>query len=566
MKRQILSVLFGAALVAPAACSEGDLAGTPLDGVGFDAGSSGDDASTTGDATCTPEPETPIDPATLPSCCMDGAAHCVPQAHVPGVVQPYLASCTGGYCVPDPYIRTGKVEKPVHCQSLGMADGVCLSVCIPQVATYKTLLPQSTCAPDERCAPCISPLDKKTTGACDIGSGGGGVCKPGEGGAPPSDGGSPAMDCPHTGAPIIDPVAAMLPACYAAGGAHCLDKALVPAAMASRLAMCATGLCVPDDFIKAGGNFIPKTCASVGGDEGRCLHMALPEVAAQASMLKQSSCATYEKCVPCFDPRTSMSTGACGLSCDPGSKSGPPTCPHVGPPYIDPATYPACGSHGGAHCMDTASVPSNLQSQLAHCTGGFCVPDVFIGAAGRFVPPTCNSIGGGEGRCLHETIPQVASQSNLPRSTCAAYEKCVPCTNPIDGTDTGSCHLSCDPGLARPKFVFPGCCNLGGATRGKCVPASMVPSSEASQLGTDTCNSGNLCAPTENLLPTFHPQTCTAFALVYFGNYSGVCLSDCLQFSGIQGLVIKQGDCDGIHQCVPCYTPGGQPSGAPGCN
>lgn len=216
--------------------------------------------------------------------------------------------------------------------------------------------------------------------------------------------------------------------------------------------------------------------------------------------------------------------------------------------------------------MDTASVPANLRPQLATCSGGYCVPDVFIGTAGRFVPPTCNSIGGGEGRCLHEKIPQVASQSNLPQSTCASFEKCVPCTNPIDGADTGSCHVSCDPGLARPKFVFPSCCDLGGASRGKCVPASMVPSSEASQLGTDTCSGGNLCAPTENLDPNFRPQTCTAFALVYFGNYSGVCLSDCLQFSGIQGLVIKQGDCDGIHQCVPCYMPGGQPSGAPGCN
>jgi hypothetical protein len=33
----------------------------------------------------------------------------------------------------------------------------------------------------------------------------------------------------------------------------------------------------------------------------------------------------------------------------------------------------------------------------------------------------------------------------------------------------------------------------------------------------------------------------------------------------IQRLIIKQGTCDAIHQCVPCYRPLGQPTGAPGC-
>ena len=76
---------------------------------------------------------------------------------------------------------------------------------------------------------------------------------------------------------------------------------------------------------------------------------------------------------------------------------------------------------------------------------------------------------------------------------------------------------------------------------------------------------GDLCAPSENLATPFHPPTCSAFSLAYFGQYQGVCLSDCLHFAGLQDLIIKQGTCDGIHQCVPCYKPLGQPTGAPGC-
>src|SRR5262249_8828160 len=74
------------------------------------------------------------DPASFPSCCTDGAAHCVPTDHVPASVQPNLAACDGGFCVPDPFIRAGGVIKPLGCHSLGALDGVCLSVCIPKVA------------------------------------------------------------------------------------------------------------------------------------------------------------------------------------------------------------------------------------------------------------------------------------------------------------------------------------------------------------------------------------------------------------------------------------------------
>ena len=85
-------------------------------------------------------------------------------------------------------------------------------------------------------------------------------------------------------------------------------------------------------------------------------------------------------------------------------------------------------------------------------------------------------------------------------------------------------------------------------------------------LGNDddnTCNAATeVCAPTENLDTTFKPATCAADSFV-IGNYTGVCLSDCLDF-GLQGIALDQGNCPEVHTCVPCVQ-GGKPTGAPGC-
>jgi hypothetical protein len=61
-------------------------------------------------------------------------------------------------------------------------------------------------------------------------------------------------------------------------GAHCLASALVPADMADQLAACPDGqsMCVPDEFIRSGGNFIPT-----GQESNRVLvdlHAAEPQV------------------------------------------------------------------------------------------------------------------------------------------------------------------------------------------------------------------------------------------------------------------------------------------------
>jgi hypothetical protein len=93
------------------------------------------------------------------------------------------------------------------------------------------------------------------------------------------------------------------------------------------------------------------------------------------------------------------------------------------------------------------------------------------------------------------------------------------------------------------------------------VPKEAVPASFQANLGQDTCKSEELCAPTENLDPDFKPKTCSAVALL--GPYTGVCLSICLSL-GFQQIGVARGDCDELHQCVPCMALG-MPTGAPGC-
>ncbi len=411
--------------------------GTPIGG-----DNGGGDASTpmptnTGGG-CTNTPPPKVNPADLPKCCMDAPddAHCVPSMYVPSADTVALATCTGGYCVPDKFI-TNPSYQPAKCTAFNNTDGVCLSVCIPQVGMYKTILTQGSCGANELCAPCINPLNMMPSGACDIG--------------------------------------------------------------------------------KTGG-----TCSDAGG----------------------------------------------GPPKDAGTADAAIACPYKGPPIIDPSKLTSCDPNGGAHCLSANLVPPNEQSQLAMCPngGGFCVPDVFIETAGNFIPATCSSYDGAEGRCLSEVIPQVAAQiSQLEQSTCQKYERCVPCYSPLDGTATGACKLSCDPGPTKPPVLFGECCNENNMNDGRCIPSQLVPQNEQSNLSQDVCtNQGDLCVPKEMLDPNFKPPQCTGNGFL-IGQYDGVCLSNCLSF-GIQGIVLDQGTCDDTHTCAPCTNPlTGQPTGAPGC-
>jgi len=260
---------------------------------------------------------------------------------------------------------------------------------------------------------------------------------------------------------------------------------------------------------------------------------------------------------------TSVTTG--------GGDPAEPTCPYDGVP-LNPNSLgaPVCPTNlcgGGGHCLPEAIIaatfqdPSQIQ-QLAPCDGASrCVPDSFIAQKGLFIPPSCESVAGAEGRCLSECLPEVAEKiALLPKASCGANERCVPCFDPQTQEDTGACRLSCDPGPRKPPSSLPKCCKGIGT----CVPASAVPADKKKQLGVDACpkDQNLLCAPDVFVNDlNYKPSPCetTALALIFGDEYAaGVCLPDCLPeiSKGLGGFLLGQDGCPNNFKCAPCMKPG----------
>jgi hypothetical protein len=210
-----------------------------------------------------------------------------------------------------------------------------------------------------------------------------------------------------------------------------------------------------------------------------------------------------------------------------------------------------------------ALVSPEQAMSLARCAGGYCVPDDFIRTAGRFVPTTCTSLGGAEGRCLSVCVPQVAAQLNrLPQGTCASNQRCAPCFDPFTGMPTSACRQSCDPGPTRPPVVFPRCCS----GRGRCVPTAAVPAASRMSLARRECTMDYLCVPEENLDPAFAGPMCRGTLRLLGRPYTGVCVSTCTRLGVIGTITLERGTCTPDHVCAPCVNPlDGRPTGAPGC-
>jgi hypothetical protein len=511
--------------------------------------SNGDGGTVAGDdagGTCPYVGPPLIDPTSLDACAPAcGGAHCLPASSVPPAQQGLLDACTAkggaaGLCAPDKLIATGGNFVPKSCMSVAGAEGRCLSACLPSVAAQAAQLPKDVCDDGEKCAPCFNPTaadPTAPTGACTL------SCDhPAQ---PPT-----VLSCPWTGPPVVDP--STFPACDGAcASAHCVPAANVPASEQALLQTCAGGFCVPDPLISTGGKFVPKSCTSIAGAEGRCLSTCLPPIAAEAAQLPKDVCADGEKCAPCFNPTAqdpTAPTGACTLSCDAPQK--PPVvlmCPWTGPPIVDPTTFPSCSpSCGGAHCVPAAMVPPAQQGLLATCPGGFCAPDPIISTAGNYKPPTCSAFNGtpAEGRCMSTCIPSVEAQaSELHQHTCANGTLCAPCYDPFTGADTGACHIGCDAPVNSP-YKFPLCCG----NQGTCVPTENIPSSEVANLNQDVCPPGALlCVPDEMLPGGPGPRVC--YGLL---GAEGRCYSDCLNLG--LGQVFPQRDCPNNHTCVPCWA------------
>jgi hypothetical protein len=448
------------------------------------------------------------------------AARCVPSAVIPSPDQAaLLPDCpdpAGTKCVPEPYIATLGQFLARECRSLINAEGRCIPVMLPTVKAQVDRLPQADCASDERCAPCYDPTTAAVTGACSAG------CGPGP------------KEQPKTFATCCNGIGSCVPASLAGadssrlGKDNCADMGF---------------LCAPKAFTDAA--YVPPTCRSVGNAEGRCLPGCLPEIASQASLLPRSTCAEHHLCAPCYDPVKStasspVSTGACNRGTD--------------TPKEPPTIFPNCCGNLGV-CVPTSAVPQAQRAQLGKDT---CATDGGAGAdvlcAPRFLtnssakPATCRSLNDNEGRCLPACLPAVANQQGLTQGSCQSGFLCAPCHNPLTSVATGACGLNGDM-PTEPAKPFPKCCT---GDSGSCVPVSLVPAAQRSQLGNDNgkCTTGNLCVPTELTDSSFKPPECNSL-----GGGEGRCLAPCLPAIASQASRLPRSTCAEHRVCAPCYDP-----------
>ncbi|HEY8072830.1 MAG TPA: hypothetical protein VIF62_01940, partial [Labilithrix sp.] len=107
-----------------------------------------------------------VDPTTFPTCPGATGVHCVPGSMIPASAQAMLATCSGGYCAPDKSIAAGGQYLPKTCSAIAGAEGRCLNASLPPIAAQAAMLQKDVCDAGELCAPCFSPLDGKSTGAC----------------------------------------------------------------------------------------------------------------------------------------------------------------------------------------------------------------------------------------------------------------------------------------------------------------------------------------------------------------------------------------------------------------
>jgi hypothetical protein len=274
-----------ATAVALVACSDDDTQA---------AEDAGQDTAAPVDAGCVPfEGELPafleaLDPC--PEAICESGGRCVPNNLLGGAGgTDFLAPCNDtSTCVPEEFVAAEGEAVPFPCTSVAGAEGRCLSKCLPSVSSQESVLPQDTCGPDHLCVPCFEPLSGSPTGACTL-----------------------SCDMPQE-----DPLT--FEACCDDLGS-CVPSGLVPSAFRDNLPDCGDddGLCVPNKFIEDSG-YTPATCdAAVGEDslgEGACLALCLAlEGDPDAADLAQDVCDAGEVCVPCEDPESGLSTGACEI-------------------------------------------------------------------------------------------------------------------------------------------------------------------------------------------------------------------------------------------------------------
>ncbi len=391
----------------------------------------------TGEATpaCSIGGDAPAEPPTLFAECCGGRSLCIPEVLVSEAQQSLLdgAGCASGELCAPREIATGDYQ-PEPCMSWG-AEGRCLLACLPDVAAQRDRLARATCDAAELCVPCYDPIGGASTGACEI-----------EG------------DQPNTSPPY------RFETCCDDGAGNdlgtCVPEALVSFedfALLSRDTCTINGfVCAPTEL--ATGSYEPDACDSWLGAEGRCLPACLPDVAAQRAQLRRADCSQGELCVPCYDPVSSESTGACAIDDDAPAQAPrpfPTCCPTSG------VARGTCVPSQAAGAQADSLPVLDCETKTGDADAYVCAPNERI-ADPEYQFPSCETTCGSDvvtcalalvagvtgepGACVPSCMlleldtPIGDNAADLfGRSSCAAGEDCAPCVNPDTDEPTGLC-------------------------------------------------------------------------------------------------------------------------------
>lgn len=379
--------------------------------------------------------------------------------------------------------------------------------------------------------------------------------------------------CPGSMAGMSDPT--ILTACTGTKGSkgRCVPKLLLGTlADTFEKASCKESqVCLPEKLVTDGSKVKLKTCTGIGNAEGRCFWPLAKEILSKYDLLKRGTgdqCDDEQVCAPCSNPLTGQETGICSLGGPPspqckkdggeeddgaGGIAAKLKCP-LDEPILEAENLPPLDCGSNMACVDKSLVGAQAD-KLRACAKGVCAPLKALVRAGNFIPKTCRSLAGAEGRCANVGIPMIGEQKALlPQAECDPDERCAPCFDPRTADDTQACRQSrCDAPKEKPK-TLPTCCGGGG----RCVPKAVVPAESQATLGADTCSGDTpLCAPNQ-VVGSAAGKACTLLGK------KGICVSACT----VLGLKSKVGelisfDCEDGDLCAPCSE---LPPGTKGCS
>lgn len=232
-----------------------------------------------------------LDPSTFPACATCTGGRCVTTADFPGAPVDMLDACgADSVCMPDDIVAAKGNVQLAKCTSVSGAEGRCASSCIPVVRALATILPQSTCGANDRCAPCFNPSDGSATGICKVG------CDPGP-----------------TQAPVL------FAKCCSDRG-RCVPRAVIPKDAAANLPKetCSGAddpVCVPSKIIQDPTYRFPACTVNVplaNNAPGVCVPACIVDATPYAALIGRGTCADAgDKCAPCTNPVDGTPSGAC---------------------------------------------------------------------------------------------------------------------------------------------------------------------------------------------------------------------------------------------------------------